>query len=266
MNWVALGIAMLSGAIASLVTYLILPNRMKSKTTSTIVFLVLFSIIQGFANVYIYPDVNSWNQARIADSELQKISAYKEIKKYYPETYKQILLTIKHSIKSGLNASQTISIVRPKLMAFIFSKLPISSDRAASNYVRIMVTEATILKNKYGSDLCYSFFIPNSIHWTKYFSKEIQNSDMNALGEVIKASSEDPQPIPQAEDALNMMKPVRAEMAQEYGSDVSMFQNIGGANVDRGKLCAMTISLYSDILKLPSQTSGKIIRYMMSTK
>ena len=244
----------------------VIRNPKEKRAIYTIVFVVLFAALQGLSREFIFPDLNAWNQARKAESALLEIPAYQAIKQYDPKTYDNVLSDIKSSIKKGVDESQIIGIIKGHIAGIVQKRLPSASDDAVVSYMTVMLTEMNELKSQ-GADLCYRFLFPQQyvpVDGRKYFSKQTQDADLAALAQVIRTSAENPQPIPRDTEVMPKLEQVYLDLAKEYGNDIVMLKNPAEPNVDRTKICTMTMSLYSRILKLPTNESGKILRFMMS--
>ena len=266
MNWISIGLAALSGALAAIIATVIVRNPKEKRAAYVTTFVFSFAVLQGISTHYVFPDLNGRHQARNAEPQLLAIPAFQAIKQYDPKTYENILSDVKSLLKKGSNEAQIIGAVRGHITILVQKRLPRASDEATASYVKVMLTEMEEL-NKQGGDLCYRFLFPQKsgpIDGRKYFSKQTQEEDLAALATVIKTSAEDPQPVPHENDVIHKVAPIYADLEKQYGNDLSMLQNPTGADIDKGKVCSMAIGLYGKILELPPSESGKILRYMLS--
>lgn len=192
--------------------------------------------------------------------------AFQAIKRYDPNTYQTILADLRRGLKNGSDESQLTAQLRGHLAPVIEKRLLHSSDEAAAAFVAVMVTETSELK-AHGGDLCFRFLFPKGsppIDGWKYFTKKTQEADSAVLVQVIKTSAERPTPLPPESEVMPNLQPAYDALAKHFGEDVQMLVEPYGAGVDKGKVCDMTIFLYSQLLELPRDVQGKAFRFMLS--
>jgi hypothetical protein len=231
-----------------------------------LVLFISFFAIQKLSEAYILPSLHAWNNARKAESVLLETRVYQVIKQYYPETYERILYDFKRAAQKEIGVSEGKAKLREHIFELLGERLPYATDEAVASYMQVMLMQMSEL-NKRGGDLCYRFLFPKEsggIEVGKYFSKEIQEADSSALTQVLKTSAENPQPIPLENYAMPKMEAIYRELAREYGIEIYMLQNPTGPNVDKTKVGLMAFRLYSRILELEPNESGKILRFMFS--
>ncbi len=266
MNWISIGLAALSGALAAMIASLFVRNPKEKRATYAVVLVVSLVGLLGLSREFIFPDLNAWNQARKAESALLEIPAYQAIKQYYPKTYESLLSDFQGSLRKGVDESQIIGLVRGHMVGLVLKRLPHASDEAVASYMNVMLTEIQELSSQ-GGDLCYRFLFPQQsapLDGRQYLSKQTREADLAALDQVIRTSAESPQTIPLEVEVMPKLEPIFVELANEYGNDIEMLQNPAAPNVDRAKVCSMSVGLYSRILKLPKNESGKILRFLLS--
>ena len=54
-----------------------------------------------------------------------------------------------------------------------------------------------------------------------------------------------------------------ARLRERHGVDVDVLRRPQARGVDRGRVCAMTIALYSELLDLPAAAAGQALRYSL---
>lgn len=266
MNWISIGLAALSGALAAMIAGIIVRKPKERLFPYAIAFVISFGVLQGLSREFVFPELNAWNVARKADSAFVDIPAFQAIKQHDPKTYEAILSDIRGSLRKGADEAQIIGLVRGHIVGVVQKRLPSASDEAVVSYMAVMVTEIHEL-HKYSSELCYRFLFPEKsgpIDGRKYFSKRTQEADLAALAQVIKTSAESPQSIPKEAEVMPKLEPVIFELEKKYGNDITMLQNPSAPTVDRGKVCSMTADLYKRIIEMPRNENGKILRFMLS--
>ena len=258
-------IAALAGALAAIIAGLLVRDRKENRNWYVATFGVSFAVLFGLGNAFVEPRLNAWYQAHSAESELLESPAFRALKQHDRATYDKMLAEMKQSLKDGHSQAQINSTVRGHIVKVVGEKLPRASNESVVSYMRVMLIEMNELKEQ-GGDLCYRFLFPQQsgpIDPAKHFSKKTQEADLAALAEVIRTSTENPQPVPPETEVISSLQPIYQELANEHGDDIAMLQSPTAASVDRGKICAMTETIYTNILRLPGDESGRVLRYLL---
>jgi hypothetical protein len=266
MNWVSVGLGAVSGVLAVGIATILVRNSKKNRFAYRIVLAIAFAVMYALSRHFVYPDLNAWYSSRQAESALLELPVYQAIKQYDPNTYQAVLAGLRRGLKNGADESQLIAQLRGHLAPVIEKRLPHSSDEAAAAFVAVIVTELSELK-AHGGDMCFRFLFPKgapSIDGRKYFTKKTQEADSAALVQVIKTSAERSTPIPPESEVMPTLQPAYDALTTRFGEDAQMLVEPYGAGVDKGKVCDMTIFLYSQLLQLPPDLQGKAFRFMLS--
>lgn len=174
---------------------------------------------------------------------------------------------LKSAISKGKSETEIFAAVRSNITALVQKRLPYASDEAAARYMRVMVQEMTELQMNDGGDLCYQFLFPQagqSLDISQYISEATKQADLTALSAVVRTSAVAPQEIPKEEDVSALLESVVNILVQRYGQDVALLQNPVAPGVDKAKVCAIMIEMYTQILQLPPTQGGKLIRYLLA--
>ena len=263
MNWYSIGLAAASGGIAALLASLVFGKKPEKKVAYTIVVIILFVGLNALSKQFILPELNAYTAKADIESAFNDIPAFASIKKYEPATYQSLVGTLTNAAKQGLNQQQAIDLVRSQISGLVESRIPHATDEAILAYMSVMVTEMGELQSK-GEGLCYKLLFPQvdgGVDGQKVFSQETLNKDLLALNEVIKTSNSK-RVIPSESAVMPYLEPIFASMYAKFGDDVSMFENPAASNVDKEKVCSITMELYSDIMQLPPEQAASALRWM----
>lgn len=275
MNWISIGLAALSGALAAALASVLVRNPKEKRVYYAIVFIVCFAAFQALSRELISPHINAWNGARKAEAALLEIPAFQAIKQYDPSTYESLVADLREFIKKEAQSqvlgvrndeSRIVGAVKRRIAEIVQKRLPSASDEAVVSYMSVMVAEMGEL-HRHGGDLCYRFLFPQHstpIDGRKYFSKQTQEADLAALAQVIRTSAEKPQAIPREADVMPSLEPIIVELVKEFGNDMDMLRNPAAPTTDKAKVCSITIDLYSRVLRLPQNESSRVLRFMLS--
>ena len=265
MNWYSVGLAAASGGLAALIASLVFKKNTEKKTAYTIVVVVLFVVFNALSKEFVLPELDSFKVESDIQEAFSGIPAFDSIKKYEPDTYKELVASLTEANRQGGSEQQAIDIVRSQISSIVTKRLPKASDTAIINYIGVLIEEMNELQNQ-GGDLCFRLLFPQAgggVDGSKVFSKEVQKRDLEALDLTIKSYDAN-RPIPSEEEAMAILEPIYINLFNVYGNDVLALENPGANNVDKSKVCNITKALYSNILELESDKSVSVLRWMFS--
>ena len=112
---------------------------------------------------------------------------------------------------------------------------------------------------------CFRYWFPQVLgppDIAKYIEPAAQARTLELMGEVIRSAAEHPEPLPEADAVKDNLASVINATYQQYGSDAQMIAHADDPNVDRAKVCTITLSVYERILALPPADSSALLRSM----
>ena len=62
---------------------------------------------------------------------------------------------------------------------------------------------------------------------------------------------------------VGLIAPIVSELGNKYGEGLRDLQNPLAPDVNKTRLCSILIDLYSQVLQLPVEQSGPVVRYML---
>ncbi len=263
MDFYSIGLAAASAVAAAIIASLIFGRKPEKKTAYTVVIVILFLGFNALSKEYILPKLNAKKVMADIQTAFNEVPAFVSIKKYEPEIYQTIIASVAVATRDGASQQQMIDMMRQQISTLVESRMPHASDSALLGYVDVMVAEMEVL-NKQGAGLCYKFLFPaiaGGINPRTSFSAEMQKRDLAALDEIIKTSNTK-QAIPEQSTVLPFLQPVIASLNEKYGDDVSILDNPAAPNVDKDKVCQISIDLYRGVLALPPEQSAPVLRWM----
>ena len=96
----------------------------------------------------------------------------------------------------------------------------------------------------------------------KFIDPAAQARTLDLMGDVIRTSAENPSPLPPADAVKDNLAMVINATYEQYGSDAQMIGHAEEPNIDRAKVCAITLSVYDRIMSLPPADASALIRSM----
>jgi len=262
MNWASIVIAAAAGGLAALIAGMFAkPGEDKGKYAG--IFVVLLALFYAGGKWWVLP---KWEISQV-ESQLEEVPAFAAIKEHDLDSYQNLLVDVKQAMKSGKSQAEIVTMVRTHVSQVVERRLASASNEAVVNYISATMAELDELY-KIGDDTCHRFLFPQGkevVDPSKYFSKEVQQRDLAGLAQVIKSSAKDPQPVPSEAEVLPHLQPIFEKLAGKWGDDVALLQNPTGNSVNKRKVCEMAAAMYADILLLPTDDSGRVLRFMMAS-
>ncbi len=266
MNWIAIGLAAGAGALAALVAGAVIRTPKQRKTAYTLVFVVVFAVLNVLAKQYLLPVLGADYEAGRAEHALLEIPAFQAMKQYDPSTFQAVMNDLKEGLKRGTPESELTAKVKTHVENLVQKRLPLASDQAVVTYMGVMV-RAIWEFTRQDPNLCYKFLFPQqygAINPQKYLPKELLEADFAGLAQVIKTSAENPQPLPKEADVSSDMKVAFAELYEQHGEQALLLQNPHGPAANKGAVCGMMAELYEHVLALPPERGSRLLRFLLS--
>ena len=141
-----------------------------------------------------------------------------------------------------------------------------ASSAALLDYMVVMVEEMTVLE-KVNGELCYRFAFPQTgapINPSDYFSKDLLDRDLAALGQIIQTFDERRR-IPTEEEVGPQLDTVFDGLISEFGDKVALLDSMPSNDADKGDFCKIAIVMYNDIIKMGSPQGSDALRWMVNS-
>jgi hypothetical protein len=127
-----------------------------------------------------------------------------------------------------------------------------------------MLATARKLQNAPG-DTCFRYWFPlveGPPDIAKYIEPAAQARTLDLMGDVIRTAAENPSPLPDPDAVKDNLAKVINETYEQYGADAQMIAHADDPNVDRAKVCTITMSVYDRIMGLSPADSSALLRSM----
>ena len=266
MNSIQIGLLVVSAVVAALLALVQVRRPRERAAQFTVVFLFFFAVLAGLSHFFAYPPLNVWYQRRQIEPALAKMPLLETLKQYDAPTYAKLDGEIHQSFRQGEDQAQVLNQLRHRLDALVRTRLPRASDAAAIAYISAR-NAALMQLGKQAPALCLQLLVSppgDALEARRHLSAAIRQANVSAGVEVIKSSARDPQSVPSESEVSSLLNAVYMGLAHRYGSDLSMLQHPNAPGVDPAKLCTMTGQLYANVLRLPSEHRGRILRFILA--
>ena len=263
MNWVLVIASSVMAALGALVGGLIggLLTRKREGAFSRNVMVVCLVIGAAAGAQLLGPRVSAWYEIRNAEQALLETPVYQVLKKHEPVAYAKILAEFERTVAEPSQSGEFTTLVMNEVSAVTSRRMGTASQDSLVALIHEMVTNLRKLQGD--GDACFRYLFPlvaGPADIGKHFDKAAQERSLALLAEVIRTSAEHPTEAVPPHVAQEKLVPVVTGLAEEFGDDAQMLGNVAAPGVDRQKVCAITISLYDRILKLPASDAAMVLR------
>lgn len=268
MNWTEVMVWGISGVVVGSLLGALHKKGKIGRIPAVVLFLVLIvggNILWGGV---IKPRLAGNSEEQKIDQALEALPLYNTIKMQEPALYAQIRSNILNMKKEGKAQQDAIDTVKPMVSVLLSQRITHAPDANVNEAMQVNLEEMqTLQARKDGS--CFKFLYPQvsgGINTAEVLPPALFQKDLNTMNDLLLATGSGQTTQPQAvstEKVVQMMAPVREALANMYGEQLQMFSDLTKPDVDREKVCEISISLYSGILALQPADSAAILRQML---
>ncbi|HKI12365.1 MAG TPA: hypothetical protein VKA02_09640 [Candidatus Acidoferrum sp.] len=265
MNWIGIAAAAIAGALAALIAQIAVGFRKERRGLYVVICMILFFCLKFASITYVEPRIRTWEAKR----EIKVLPFYRELSIYDPETYQKVESIVIEGLHDGVNQQKISQRVGDVLLTTLPKHIQKASDESVVAFVEVSLASLDEL-DRANPDACYSYLYPHEFGEPgmaeKYLSPQSEDKTLQVLDDVILSAIKKPQAEPDAKKADALLRPVIANLAHKYGSDVSLMEGTAHDASERKKVCEMDADLYRQILTLPPAEASAVVRYLLSPK
>jgi hypothetical protein len=221
------------------------------------VVIILVVVVVGAVGAY-------WYEGYRAESTLLEQPVYRVLKKHEREVYDKIVAEYKTFQRDETTRESFINFANSEINLAATQSLAHASPAAVLALVKDMLITARKLQEA-PDDTCFRYWFPlvsGPPDVARYIEPAAQAHTLELMGEVIRTAAEAPLPLPDPETVKDNLAKVINETYEQYGSDAQMIAHADEPNVDRAKVCTITLSVYDRIMGLQPADSSALIRSM----
>jgi hypothetical protein len=225
--------------------------------------LLAFFTLCGFyaANQTLAPQVRTWKRVHDVDKFLRTDPLYSVLLADNPALSEPLRGALVKALETG-HREEAVAAGRTVVAAVLPSYLPKASDDALVTFTTSMLRTLRGLASA-DPNRCYRYLFPKVAGPPSLGKDDGQDELLNAMRLVVESARSRQQPQPEPPDASQSdMEEVLGRLAVRHGQDVLLLQQPEAPNVDRAKVCALAIDLYSEVLTLPAPRAARVLRVM----
>jgi hypothetical protein len=227
-------------------------------------------VITGFASKadFALSGVVAYRDRAKLERLLTQLPVYEAIKQFDPDIYEKIITHMERSAQEGRTEAELLAEVRQQIASLVHRYMPVAADEPLLEMTGVIIRQLEVLVAK-SPALCYRVLFPQGappLDFATLLPKDLQEAELRVLPALIATGATQPQPLPTKKQVAKSLQRVMASLARTHGHDMHVLANLTAPDIDQQKACDITISLYREILKLPSPTNVRVLRYMFAAQ
>ena len=222
--------------------------------------LVVFVVAGAqLGNALVAPEVRAWEAQRVLNRFLKDDPFFSAVLADHPELRGPIEIAVLQGLKDGSREDAEES-ARAVLAPIIPQYLSRASNDAVLGFTQAMVPTLAALQSD-NPNRCYQYLNPGVGGSTIPTVSEGRSELMSWMVRAVESAQQNPQPTEGGDDVMVALEGVQESLIERYG-DLSPLADPSAPDADRTLVCGMTIALYKDILTLPREDVGPLLRYL----
>jgi hypothetical protein len=233
------------------------PGTTRHRATVLASFVCLFTL----GSAALMPHARAWKQERDVVALLQTDPLFAAVVADEPalrEPLRGALLGAVRGGGSGEALAAGLRFLSPRL----WRSVPDASDEAAVVLGQALVARLSDLQAR-DPGQCYRFLFPAAAGSPTGGGSFRDEGLLNALRRAALSAREGTAGPLDRRAARKDVEAAFARLRERHGADVDVLRHPQGPGTDRGRVCAMTIALYSELLGLPPEAAGQALRHTL---
>jgi hypothetical protein len=205
-----------------------------------------------------------WYEGYRAESALLKQPVYRVLQQHEPALFEELVAEYRVYQRDEERPEQYINFAGAKISEIATRALAHASQQSQLALVQDMLATGRGLKDK-PDDTCFRFWFPKTAgppDIARFVDASSRAHTLDLMGEAIRSAAENPVPQPAPETVKDSLADVVNATYSQFGADAQMLAHVDDPQVDRAKVCAITIAFYDRVLQMPPDRAAALIRVM----
>ena len=228
--------------------------------------IVMTALLGGVVVFYFFllPHVTgSWatDQAR---ADLLKVPVYVELQKHEPAVFAQLAADYALVLRGRMSREEFTSVANASISTIATQRIAHASDAALLALLRDMLDKLELLRERAPED-CYRYLFPKvagAPDLGRWFDAASQARTLGLMADVIRTSAEQPVEVPARFRVEPLLGPVINDIYAQYGENTQLIARAEEPGVNRRTVCAVSVTLYEKVMRLPPADAAAVIRTM----
>jgi hypothetical protein len=190
------------------------------------------------------------------------------LKKHEPALYGELLEEYRTLQRGEERPENYVNLANSRISQAATHRLAHASQSSVLALIQDMVGTAKTLQGKPG-DACFRYWFPQVSgppDIAQLIDARAQAHTLDLMAEVIRSAAEEPAPLPDPDAVKDNLTAVVDATYGQFGTDAQMLSHAEDPRADHAKVCAITISVYERILRLPAAQAGDLLRAMTQVR
>ncbi len=228
------------------------------------VMLASFLAFLTLGSSILVPRARAWQQERDVDALLQSEPLFVAVVEDEPSLREPLRAGLLKALREG-ERGETVLAGKRLLSPWLWRYVPRASDESALELGRAVVATLLDLQAR-DPQRCYRFVFRGMAGRSGSGASARDDALLAALTAVVLSARDGgAKPL----DRRAIEKDLHAaydRLRERHGKDVDVLRNPQSAGVDRARVCAMTIALYSELVALPPESAGPTLRQVLGPR
>lgn len=190
--------------------------------------------------------------------------AYRAIEEHYPADYARIEAVLGQLVNQGATAQQTVVVLRAEVQAVMLRSAAAASDESVTKMTRNIVDVIAVVGDQ-DAGACGALLFGDGSSGIDYLARmpaALAEDLQLSTADVIRSSHVAPRPAPRDEDIMDDLTTVMTPIVEKYGDQIDRLGAPDATPAERATSCNITLDIYRGVLKLPTERSGPVLRFM----
>jgi len=260
-----LAVAAALGVVAALVAW---PVAHRTGPTGSrrnrVAFFATFVALFTAGNVTVMPHARAWRQEREVEGLLADEPLFAAVLADDPGLRERLRSALLRAYREG-QAGEAVQIGQRLLSPRLWQYVPRASDAAAVRVGRALVASLEDLQER-DPDQCYRFLFPGVAGPSRGGDADEDDRLLSALREAVATARDGSAEPLDRKAAARQVDAVFQHLREDHGTDVDVLTKPQAPGVDRSRVCAATIALYSKLVALPPAAAGQALRHVLGPR
>jgi hypothetical protein len=207
------------------------------------------------------PRARSWQQERDVEALLRNESLFVAVVEDEPSLREPLRAGLLKALREGERGEAVLvgqRLISPRLWRYV----PRASDAAALGLGQALVATLTDLQGRDPLQ-CYRFLFPAVAGPAGGGASARDDRLLAALRAVVTSARDGSAEPLDRRAARKELDAAFGRLRERHGRDVDVLARAQAPGVDRARVCAMTIALYSELVALPPASAGPTLRHVL---
>jgi hypothetical protein len=207
------------------------------------------------------PRARAWQQERDVEALLRSVPLFVAVLEDEPSLREPLRAHLLKAVRES-GRGEAVLMGQRLLSPHLWRYVARASDDDALGLGRALVATLSDLQAR-DPQQCYRFLFPAVAGPAGNRTSARDEGVLAALRAVVTSARSGTAPPLDRRTAGKELARAFGRLRERHGSDVDALRNAQAPGVDRARVCAMTIALYSELVALPPASAGPTLRHVL---